>query len=1468
MSAATVSTITSSPAPLSHHDTHNTLNMKHASQQCPPGRISSDSRLCTTPQSFLSPDRHHSSSALTTKPASSSVTARTQSTKRHRALRRPFPFRTKKTKEYSPPPSSHTASPIVSPSQHYARPMCLSSLVLVFALVAFWRFVALVATLLLVVTVCLSLPEVLGHLLSYIVSEWALYGEVEMKFQAVRLALWIETQRRCFGDDVRLRGDDDHDQHQDEECRDPTEAEAGTCCAPCCVDELIPCELTRRVCRTIDGMLRDAWRVTSLWLSSKRLRLDIRVAQVSFGNPKHSSKWCRDYMCAATDLAVDFAITLGDLVRASRHLFTHWSPFPRDQHNPSFAAVRDDKTKTMRNSTMLGVLNVERFEMGDAHLAFEQCEGRLNIAAIGRRLATAEIAYFGSRHCHKHTFTGRAARLFGNVKLNRIRVEVLAARDLDQAFTSAVGAAHHHHYKPSTFARVAVRAQQRRSRTIMRHSSPVFAYKPDEPIFVTDPSSVINVTVFEESYLGDSIVGQWATSLKRLILDVEQADGGRDLVKIVEEDALEWRGWLPLRDAKWRTFRHVHKYATPKHSGQDVNFADDSMTAVSLDANEHDAHYDPRDSPAPGYPAVLVRLRWETDPSLAEDFDETRALTALEQMTYNSAETMMRCGNQDILRGMLASFPLWFDVRRGFRIYGTATAHVRDLFLGTQGGLERRRNKHGTLLDSDWRAVKRKAITLQRVDVAFPRTRLYGGEAAQVQYLIDDASSSLKRHHRGLSVESLVASVFFGVRRTTSSSSSSSDPESESTDAEADSLVPERPGLLTLDGAASALFKGIIDKILASGRVATSIAEVFSALSYGALTTSKGKPFVHEDMAAAAVEAAAEAASLPADTAQPPLPLNQPGVDPQPEAADERTAPVALVPSSKLKSRAARVPFKVKGFLRFNGTRSDRQFARLVGYKEPSHKRMDARTVEDLYKPVKACGVLLKTSRPPGVVGARRWKPYRCVLRGATLFYFEVCAPTGPGSQRRYNHDKIIDLHRVVADVPSPVVVDENHENGDVNLRRNVLDAHQRTSDEHMSYAKHCESDNQSTPKPPSLCRRSSTSLLVKLQQRRSGAREIFLGTRLDGGAVHHTYLRVPSRTSKSKADTELKRIEATAWDDEAWQALQAPSTLDEWYAAIVQAVCEERARAHAEIAKIEADYRRKQEHEIEQVGGIYPRDDADPELVHVDRSLAAVARRGRLRGASEDSEEATASSTGSDECPGERKECGDLDSDSDEDSKTRRSTITMGEDAHLLFEDSSTTSMLGDCRVTVARPFGRASKSTRPRPTFACNGAWELTKRGSGLDAILASEGVSFGTRVLMSASAATLWFSVDNVRAVVHMQEGLFAHRFVGPLNTPIHVRKFAGRETSPFVVDTVSVSPDGNELTLVQTSPANGKVVCTAVWSIAKTREHLEQRIVRAETPANYTPGLFLTSGQYDEYRRASLDRAVKIELAAAC
>mmetsp|Transcript_20677 Transcript_20677/g.65019 ORF Transcript_20677/g.65019 Transcript_20677/m.65019 type:complete len:1473 (+) Transcript_20677:100-4518(+) len=1359
-------------------------------------------------------------------------------------------------------------------------------------------YVRLVRVVVATATVCalgaawLSLPELLGHFLSYAVSQWGLYGEVEMTFRGVRVSVWFESQRRCFGDDVRLGGSTEpceplttDETFDDDEFASFGEAKKREVCSVvsmCCSQEP-ECVFAKRVYASLRGIARTLARAFGRWLRSRRVRVDVRAAQVMFGNPKHSSKWCRDHLCAATDVNVDLAMTVGDLWRGLRHGFEVWSPFPRDQAKRRFAAVKDDKTKTLRNSRMLGVLNIERFEMADAEVAFEQCEGRLNVAAIGARLAAAEIR----KRAGSEAFAPRAATVFKTHKLNRLVVEVLAARDLDHAL--------HGDRKPSTYARATVRAQQRRSRTIMKHASPVFAYKP-EAMYITDPSSVLHIAVFEESYLGDSIVGQWATTLKRLVLDPENSDGGRGLVTSTDDAAVEWRGWLPLRDAKWRVFDRIPAHDTVPHCmreptfpGEDFPTHDEDLVARSASSNssppqqrqqqqrqqrrgeDDKCRPDPREAPVPGYPAVLVRLRWERDPTLSDEFDENRALSALEQMTFNSAESTMRCGNRDLVHGMLASFPLWFDVRGGFKIHGTATAHVRDLFLGHQGELERKRRKRPEhrLLDSDWRAVKRKAITLRHLDVSFPKTQ----EQAPLPRIDDDTTSASTDddHSRNgrLSLDTVVSSLLSFARHR--ASSSDDDSLAEVDDA---ATVPERPGLLTLDGATSALYRGIIDRILASGKVATSIAEVFSALSYGALMTSKGKPVVQEDAAAAAVMAAAEAMTLTSCEARKKRLAQEDAADAtfvaNKSAANEPSAEEAsvVVPGvtvvTKLKSRAARVPFKVKGFFRFNGTRSDRQFALLVGFSEPAHKRMDARTIEDLYKPVQACGILLKTSRPPGVVGSRRWKPYRCVLRGSTLFYFELCAANGPGSHKRSNNDKIIDLHRIVADVP--FAVDETDE------PRDTVD------------------DKKDDKK------KSSTSLLVKIQKGRSGQDEIFLGTRLESGAIHHTYLRLPS--AEQPTDDEPRSIEAVAWDAEAFEALKTPSSLENWHSGIVQAVCAERAKARAEIAKIEAEYRRKQEHALRHVGSAFPVD-ADPERVHLNRrknlihSLtmprlptlltptrtpprgffrsrsASRARKLLLEAANspaddEADEEADAESSSSSTADEETKEQSE-----ESDDEMRHQTVTKAEDAHLLFEDGSSVDLLGDRRP--APPLTRPVATRPPNRRFsALNGAWELSRRGNGLDAMLASEGVSFGARVLMCASAATLWISVDDLRATIHMQEGLIAHRFAGALNTPIRVRKFYGRDTSPFIVDTVTLSPDGTTLTMIQSSPANGKVICRADWRInAKATprgDHLEQRIVKSK-PSPYRPGLFLSTAPLDAYRRATPDRAIRIELAAA-
>lgn len=221
--------------------------------------------------------------------------------------------------------------------------------------------------------------------------------------------------------------------------------------------------------------------------------------------------------------------------------------------------------------------------------------------------------------------------------------------------------------------------------------------------------------------------------------------------------------------------------------------------------------------------------------------------------------------------------------------------------------------------------------------------------------------------------------------------------------------------------------------------------------------------------------------------------------------------------------------------------------------------------------------------------------------------------------------------------------------------------------------------------------------------------------------------------------------------------------------------------------------------------------------------------------------------------------------------------SLTMADDAYKLFEDGSSVDLLAERRLMNER-------SSLPTRHAAINGAWELSKRGTSLDTLLASEGVSFGSRVLMSASAATVWFSVDAVRATIHVQESLIAHHFAGPLNTPVRVRKFAGRETSPYVIDTVTMSEDGNVLKLVQSSLVHGSPVMEIEWRVVKPKKNkgsgarLERRMTRGnaqtallagnkKSSRRRRPRIFKQTAHFDDYRRATPDRAIKIELAAA-
>ncbi|KAJ8601220.1 hypothetical protein CTAYLR_003292 [Chrysophaeum taylorii] len=1247
-------------------------------------------------------------------------------------------------------------------------------------------------------------PEVLGIALSFVVTKIALFDEVDMVFTGVRIVPWIELHHARESEDdepflarPRARFID----------ADGNEVEAsfrslnsffgsGLWPVPATLRERVqhlarglrhqPSQHPRHYPRqssptrdsssssfsseaTPDPSVRDSGclfhvmsRAVPRWRQMaelSRLCVEVRVKKFVMGNPRNSSDWCRDRFCVATDVEVVLSMTLGDVAQLPC-LTRYWSWRPRDQPirpaddggGLSFGAVRDPQTHTMRNRVMLGVIDVDKFSLCDAEVAFEQCEGRLNCVALGTALARGEIkaaAWKGHR----------AARACYSGKLNRLRVDVLAARDLDktrQQRGSTTNGAAANTFVPSTFAHVRARMQQRRSRTVIRNADPVFGYEP-EPMVATDPSTVVHIVIFEEARFGDTVVGQWATTLKQLVLEPHLADGGKglDAADVLgnerENDEygsgpyVERKGWVPLRDVKWRPF-DVPRFRAPN---RDCTTIMNRLELDGVDAEVFDSSL--ADAPPLGYPAALIRIRWERSEDIA-DVDESKTLTALEHMKLNTAETACRIGCVDNVRAMLSTFPFFFDCRGGFKITGRAVAHIRDLFLGNEGSLERMRRKRPDLklTNADWRLARRQAIVLSRIEVAFP-------------------SSPDEHRHR------------YGYVAT---------PQDGSLEVP---VVEERRGFLTLETATTRLVRGLIERVLASGRVGASLGHIVSAVSYGAvmgLTTNGGTR---------------SSSTVDADD-------------------DKKISTFEL---AKRTSRASRVPF---GALR--GYRSDRQFALLLGLYRHSYKRMDARSYEDLSKPVRAAGILMKSSKQRHGHRNRKWKPYRCVLRGATLFYFEIAGAKGPKSNVRRGEDRAIDLHRVVADL---------------------------TADEPIPNA---DGEIVAVPAEP---------VMVRLEHNPSEDRdEIELGIRLDNGGVHSTFLAVPPEVAslasvgalhrqtravltqeenddddggggplvvpEAEAAVDFEQIEAVGWDKDAYAAVSLCLTrsIRDWRDAIVAAVWDERLKAREEIGRIIIEYHRSQQRFLAHDATPAPINNGDEKTPHGD------------------------------------------DDDDDDDGKCLRREAKKAKNEEGKVEDVKAPAHPA-ARDVEAPPLESvvvaSTACCAPAPVlaqrddFPVNGAWHLVKRGHQLDTLLEVEGVSFGARMLLSAATATVWIHVDsNRRAHIHMQDGFMAHRFMGPLDHALETRKISTNKKSPIVIDKVTMSPDGRRLRLEQISPVTHTIFYTTEWTCT-ARDVLERRTRWSHADIERHGTLFTRGGDFDCYERARGDHAVRIELAAA-
>lgn len=169
---------------------------------------------------------------------------------------------------------------------------------------------------------------------------------------------------------------------------------------------------------------------------------------------------------------------------------------------------------------------------------------------------------------------------------------------------------------------------------------------------------------------------------------------------------------------------------------------------------------------------------------------------------------------------------------------------------------------------------------------------------------------------------------------------------------------------------------------------------------------------------------------------------------------------------------------------------------------------------------------------------------------------------------------------------------------------------------------------------------------------------------------------------------------------------------------------------------------------------------------------------------------------------------------------------------------------------------------------SYSVNGAWNLVKRGRGLDALLEAEGVSYGARMLLSSAAATLWIRVEKTgRATIHMRDGFLGHRFVGQVGATVKTKKvtdFGQVRHSPIVLDKVHASPDGRWLKLTQSSPLTGHDFYMVVWTVTGNGL-LEQRTRWLHADLQKYGTLFNES-ENDMYERATGDQAIRIEIAA--
>lgn len=436
--------------------------------------------------------------------------------------------------------------------------------------------------------------------------------------------------------------------------------------------------------------------------------VSVVVRGFKFGNPPGFK---RDHLLSIDHFAFDAALPIATLLAIPRIVYDVvykgelWKPNPSDNEARREANERRGVSDAARRNAVPAI-RFERFDFEGVDLNFEMHHGELNINGITRLLAEAEAFAAADRRAEREFQIAAAAKKRGGRRLpppppncissddeegqdeddhpharkiprpNQLLIRVLGARGLFVAnpfasntaanagqeggddTVSAVEAQQPHHqvdvmpsltdqvrlYSGLSF--IEVRARTERAAT---KASPFTngegAWNETLRLQVTDPSTVIQLVVRSESApIGFAF--SWVMTAKWLVSNPTYCDHHTGRLERLAPGQHGMKGWIKLRDRK-----HV------------------------------------RISPAIAAPELQIELEWVYVPGY---YDATKhkggAKTALEQLTQNSEESLLRVGDLKACRRMLADFPFKVDVWRV--TVRDMQLHIKDLFMGKRGQSE------------------------------------------------------------------------------------------------------------------------------------------------------------------------------------------------------------------------------------------------------------------------------------------------------------------------------------------------------------------------------------------------------------------------------------------------------------------------------------------------------------------------------------------------------------------------------------------------------------------------------------------------------------------------------------------------------------------------------------------------------------------------------------------------------------